>query len=83
MVMTIEIPDRILQEAKARGVSVEVLLSDAFADRLPEAPPPGFVRFGHSAITADEAAAGIEAIAQRNTLDGLHIKELIHEGRRF
>jgi hypothetical protein len=97
MVITIDIPDRVVAQAAAQGKSVAELVSDAL-DHIPgpppvptEAskglprgtPPPGFVWLGPPKGTPEDAAAAIRQIASQNTLGGLKIKNLIEEDRRF
>ncbi len=83
MVMTLDIPDKILQEAEARGVSVESYLQDAFADDAETGPMPGFTRIAGLRGNPKAAAASIREIASRNTLGGLKIKDLVNEGRKY
>ncbi len=83
MTLTVDIPEKVVQQAAKLGVPVEKLVSQAI-DEIGEEPlPPGFVRLGTPRGTAKEAAASIREIASRHTLGGLNIKDLIEEGRRI
>jgi hypothetical protein len=100
MVMTIDIPDKVVARAAALGKPVSDLVAQALdhlahqpliasskGESLPpeicrEPPPPGFAYLGPKRHTTQEAGEAIRAIASRNTLGGLKIKDLIEEGRR-
>lgn len=83
MVMTIDIPDRVVKHAAHLGVPVNDLVSQAIEQIGDEPLPAGFVRLGPAKHSPEEATAIIRDIASRHTLDGLSIKELIDEGRRI
>jgi hypothetical protein len=80
MVMTIDIPEKALAEARARGIDVEVLIREKFETAEPL--PPGFTRLGTPKMNRDQATATIREIASRTTLGDLNIKDLIEDGRR-
>jgi hypothetical protein len=83
MMLTVDIPEKVVQQAAKLGMPVDQLVSQAI-DKIGEEPvPPGFVRLGTPTRTPAEAAASIREIASRHTLGGLNIKELIEEGRRL
>jgi len=82
MVLTIDIPEKLLARAEVLGRPVAELVSQAIDDIVEGPLPPGFVRLGTSTKTPAEAAADIRDIASRHTLRGIKIKDLIEEGRR-
>ena len=98
MVLTIEVPERVVERAAELGVPVETLVARA-VDGIAAEPavdqhvagdgeplPAGFrwLRGDEPpAMTPEEATVGIRAIQSRHTLGGLKIKDLIEEGRRI
>lgn len=83
MVMTINVPEKIVERAAELGVPVDMLVLQAFDVIVPEAVPEGFTRLGTATMTRAEAGAAIREIASRHTLGGIKIKDLIEEGRRY
>ncbi len=89
MVMTIDVPEKIVRDAQASGISVEQQL-ERLAQREREPDLSGLVPVGRQYSSLEEAAAArkeagerMREIASRNTLGGLSIKELINEGRKY
>ena len=80
MVMTIDIPEKAVAEARSRSIAVEALIREKF--EAAEPGRPGFKPFGSPTMSPAEAAAGIRELQQRYTLDGITVKELLEEGRR-
>jgi hypothetical protein len=86
MVMTIDIPEKIVKHAQQLGVPVNDLVLQAIDQIGEETQLPESVRLGSSNTTQadrDAAGAAIREIASRNTLGGLKIKDLILEGRKY
>jgi hypothetical protein len=82
MVLTIDIPEKVVERAASLGVPVDKLVAEAINGIGEEPLPPGFVRLGTSPLNPAQATAMIREIASRHTLGGLKIKDLIEEGRR-
>lgn len=83
MQITIDVPEKVVQRAEELGVPVEQFVSQVLDENAGEDAPPGFIRFGRSTMTPEEAGARIREFASRHTLGGLKIKDLIEEGRRY
>jgi len=81
MVLTIDIPEKVVGRAAALGLPVSTLVSQALNQIGEEPLPPGFVRLGSSDLDPAKATVIIRDIASRHTLGGLKIKNLIEEGR--
>jgi hypothetical protein len=81
MILTITIPESVVEEAKSRGISVEALVRERiavapneFKSVLPNATP----------MTPAEAGSGLREMRKRYTLGNtVTIKQLIEEGRRY
>ena len=89
MVMTIDVPEKIVRDAEASGISVEEQLQ-RLAQRQREPDLSGLIPIGRQHSSPEEAAAArrkagerMREIASRNTLGGISIKELINEGRKY
>ena len=92
MQTTLELHDQLLAQAmKYSGETTEqgtveaglrLLVQISPRSAAPGEVPNGFRRLGTSRYTRDEAAEGIRQIAEKHTLGGLRIKDLIEEGRR-
>jgi hypothetical protein len=82
MVMTIDVPEKVVERAAALGLPVSALVSQALDQIVDEPIPPGFVRLGVPTMTRAEATASLLEIQRTHTLGGLKIKDLIEEGRR-
>jgi hypothetical protein len=84
MVMTIDIPEKVMREAEARGIAVEALIEERLNGVSEVASRPGFTRFGPGWKAPAEAAADIRDLRTGQTLGGeITIKQLIEEGRRY
>jgi len=81
MVLTIDIPEKVVERAAALGLPVSTLVSQALNEIGEEPLPEGFVRLGTSTVNPVEATRIIRELASRHTLGGLKIKDLIEEGR--
>lgn len=89
MLMTVDVPEKIVRDAEIHGITVEQELQRlAHAEREPDLT--GLVPIGRQFATPEEAAAArreaverMREIASRNTLGGISIKELVHEGRKY
>jgi hypothetical protein len=77
MQVTVNVPDQLAAEARARGVSVEVYVEEMLVRRLtvPEGKTPQ-KSFG-------EAVDRIRELRKQNTLGDLRTKDLIHEGHKY
>lgn len=84
MIVTIDIPVSVVDEAKARGISVEALVRakiEVPSERLEneDSAAPAI-----RPLTSAEAGAGLREMRKRYTLGGtVTIKQLIEEGRRY
>jgi hypothetical protein len=86
MVMTIDIPDKVVKHAAELGVPVDALISQAIEQIGDEPGSASMVHLGDARSTQadrDAAADTIREIASRNTLGGLKIKDLMNEGRKY
>lgn len=77
MELTINIPDQLAAEARARGVSVEVYVQEILARRTLEAKKENRLQSVRSAIER------IFELRKGNKLAGLRTKDLIHEGHKY
>jgi len=77
MQITVNIPDELAVAAEARGIRLESTIEQLLTERL--------LGLGQDdrPKSASEAVEAILAIQQRNRLDGLKIRDLIEEGRRY
>ena len=77
MQVTVNVPDRLAAEARARGVAVEVYIEQLLVRQLvgPESESPG--------KSVGEVIDRIRELRKQNTLGGLRIKDLIHEGHKY
>ncbi|HEX3967280.1 MAG TPA: hypothetical protein VHW70_04895 [Edaphobacter sp.] len=85
MQIVIDIPDEIASKARAEGLAVETYVRRIVeqASEISSARRYEWVRFGTPTKTPAEAAESIRQIASRNTLGGLKIKDLMHEGHKY
>lgn len=83
MVLTIDIPEKLVAHATAVGRPVSELVSQAIGNIVDAPLPAGFARLGTSTKSRAEAAADIRDIAAKHTLRGIKIRDLIEEGRRY
>jgi len=77
MKVTINVPAKLAEEARARGVSVEVYVQEILARQA-------------LVTTGDEGLQSVRAAIERifelrkgNKLSGLRTKDLIHEGHKY
>jgi anthranilate/para-aminobenzoate synthase component II len=82
MQVTVNISDEVAAQVQARGMALEayvqgLVVSDASMSR------PRLVRLGPGPYSPQEAGRQIRELRKENRLDGLKIKDLIEEGRRF
>ena len=76
MDVTIKIPDKLAAEARARGVSVEVYVQEILARQALDAG-------GERLQSVGAAIDRIIELRKGNRLEGLRIKDLIHEGHKY
>ena len=77
MQVTVNVPDRLAAEARARGVSVEVYVEEMLVRQL--IVPEG----GTPQKPVGEAIDRIRELRKQNTLGDLRTKDLIHEGHKY
>jgi hypothetical protein len=82
MQVTINIPDELAAQVRARGLVLEDYVRDLVASDAAQTNP-AFIRFGPGPYTPEEAAGSIRESRRNTGLNGLKIKDLINEGRRF
>lgn len=87
MVMTINVPERIVRDAEINGISVEEQLA-RLADVGSDADLNGLMPIGRQFGSAEEAAAEQKQAAERmlssrSILGGLDIREMINAGRKY
>lgn len=77
MQITVNVPDQLAAEARARGVSVEVYVEEMLVRQLivPEGETPQ--------KSVGEAIGRIRELRKQNTLGDLKTKDLIHEGHKY
>jgi tricorn protease-like protein len=80
MQVTIDIPDELAAQARARGLALEAYLLELIAS---ETAKPNLIPLGKGPYSPQEAVDRIREERKNNRLDGLKIKDLINEGRRF
>lgn len=76
MKVTVNVPERLEAEARARGVSVEV-----YVEQMLSRQSLAFVEATPQSVCA--AVDRILELRKANTLAGLRIKDLIHEGHKY
>jgi hypothetical protein len=82
MQVTLSIPDELAARATARGRSVEAYLRGLIeADQ--SSAGNGLRSIGPGPYTPEEAGRWIRAMRAENRLDGVTIRELIDEGRKY
>lgn len=77
MEIKINVPDRFAEEARAHGVSVEVYVQEILLKQDSEASAVVQLESIHAAVDK------LRELRKGNTLDGLKIKDLIHEGHKY
>ena len=82
MVMTVDVPEKILRDAASNGITVEQqLLRLAQAGREPDLV--GLVPLNPGQRDPEAAADRIQEFASRHTLGGLKIRDIVDEGRKY
>jgi len=76
MEVTIKVPDKLAEEARAHGVSVEVYVQELLARQALGTPGKERVQSVRAAIDR------IFELRKGNKLAGLRAKDLIHEGHK-
>ena len=76
MQVTINVPDRVAAEARAKGVSVEVYVEEMLARGALDASNQMRLK------SIEEAINRILELRRGNRLEGLRTKDLIHEGHK-
>ena len=77
MQVTVNIPDELAAQAREKGLSVEVYVEQVLASRIKAQP---------DAAQLSKACEAIDRMAELRKgvrLDGLKIKDLIDEGRKY
>jgi hypothetical protein len=82
MQVTINIPDEIAAQVRARGLALDAYVQDLVASNAATSRPC-LVRLGPGPYSTEEAARNIRELRKANRLDGIKIKDLIDEGRRI
>jgi hypothetical protein len=77
MEVTIKVTDKLAEEARAHGVSVEVYVQEILARQALEAAGEQHIHSVRAAIDR------ILEMRQGNKLAGLRTKDLIHEGHKY
>jgi len=75
MQVTINIPEELAEQARARGVAVEVYVEEVLAREAQQSTPKDLRAVG-------EALDRIKELSKGNILGDLKIKDLINEGRK-
>ncbi|HEX4379769.1 MAG TPA: hypothetical protein VH022_07040 [Candidatus Acidoferrum sp.] len=84
MQVTVNIPDEFADQARAKGVSVEVYVEQVLAEQCNGHSSA----FGTTRTDADNARikgaiARMDELRKGVTLGGLKIKDLMHEGHKY
>lgn len=77
MQVTINVPDQLAEEARARGLSVKVYVEQMLARKALDATN------GARAESIGQAIDRIRELRKGNNLAGLRLKDLLHEGHKF
>lgn len=77
MKITINVSDQLAEEARARGVSVEVYVEQMLAGKAPDATN------GARAESVGQAIDRIRELRKGNKLAGLRLRGLLHEGHKY
>jgi len=77
MKVTIKVPDKLAEEARSRGVSVEVYVQEILARQALETTGEQLLQSVRTAIDR------IFELRKGNKLAGLRTKDLIHEGHSY
>lgn len=77
MQVTINVPERLAEEARARGVSVKVYVEQMLAGNALDATDSA------RAESIGQAIDRIRELRKGNKLAGLRLKDLVHEGHKY
>ncbi|HEX7159318.1 MAG TPA: hypothetical protein VF214_09905 [Edaphobacter sp.] len=85
MQVTIEVPETVAHMAEAAGLDVPTYLQRLIEKGAQAEAECGtrLVRWGPGPLTPAEAGADILELREKLKLDGVKIKDLIEEGRRY
>jgi hypothetical protein len=75
--VTVNVPDRLADEARARGLSVELYVEQVLTQRLQGAEQES------DRTTVSEAIDRLIDLRKHNTLGDVKLKDLIHEGHKY
>lgn len=77
MQVKVNVPERLAAEAQARGVSLELFVEQMLAEQAIASEE------GTTQASIGKAIDRIRELRRQNTLGGLRIKDLIHEGHKY
>jgi post-segregation antitoxin (ccd killing protein) len=77
MEVTVNVPDQLAAEARARGVAVKVYVEEVLARQAQQPETEAHRK------SVGEAIDRILELRKGNTLGGLKVRDLIHEGRKY
>jgi hypothetical protein len=82
--VTVNIPDELAAQAREKGLSVEVYVEQVLAKQCGEnGNTPGTIRSESDNAKIKDAIARMDELRKGVRLDGLKIKDLINEGRKY
>lgn len=82
--MTVNIPDELAAQAREKGLSVEVYVEQVLAKQCGEnGNTPEQTRSESDNAKIKDAIARMDELRKGVRLDGLKIKDLINEGRKY
>jgi hypothetical protein len=81
MQITVDISEKVAARAEADGVSVESFVQKAVEDAVES--KTDFEWVGPGPYTPQQAVQNIRELSKGLTLDGIKIKDLIHEGHKY
>jgi hypothetical protein len=82
MQVTVNIPDELAAQAQAKGVSVEVYVEQMLAEQC-NGQSSAFGTTTSDNAKIKDAIARMDELRKGVRLDGLKIKDLINEGRKY
>ena len=77
MQVTVNVPDHLAAQARARGVAVEAYVEEVLVRQSQEPEAEAHRK------SVGEAIDRIMELRKGNTLGGVKVKDLIHEGRKY
>jgi hypothetical protein len=77
MQVTVNVPDELAAEARARGVAVKVYVEEVLARQAQQPEAEAHRK------SVGQAIDRILELRKGNTLGGLKVRDLIHEGRKY